>query len=295
MRSREKFLNLRPGNDMKPRDIVGANLVFALIFSTLVFASCARENTEQKGSAGGLDAKEDMILIPAGEFIMGSDTVEIKEEPLRPLEPLFKAEKPRHKVLLKAFYIDKYETTNLKYKKFVDTTKRKPPATWKDGMYSGGRDNNPVTMVAWQDADEYCRWAGKRLPTEAEWEKAARGGDERQFPWGNEFDGSRANTEESKLDDTVPVGGYESGKSPYGVYDMVGNVWEWTADWYRPYPGNKEENEFFGDAFKVARGGAHGTSGGHYIIQQLYRTSFRFFFYPDKSYTDVGFRCAKDG
>lgn len=261
---------------------------------SLLFTSCNREAAEQKGKDKISETRDDMVQVDAGEFMMGSNKVEIKEEALKPLEPLFKAEAPRHKVFLKAFYIDKFEVTNLKYKKFVDAAQKKPPANWDDGRYPDGRDNHPVALVSWYDADDYCRWAGKRLPTEAEWEKAARGTDGREFPWGSGFDGSKANTEESKIDDTIPVGSFESGKSPYGIYDMVGNVWEWTADWYQPYPGNQEKNDFYGDGFRVARGGAHGTSGGHYIIQQLYRTSFRFFFAPDRVYTDVGFRCVKD-
>ena len=136
----------------------------------------------------GEDGAE-MVLVPAGEFLMGSTDYE--------------DEKPPHRVSLDAFYIDKFETTNGLYKRFMDATNRTAPSLWSNTSYNGA--SQPVVGVSWEDADAYCRWAGKRLPTEAEWEKAARGTDGRKYPWGEQWDASRANAE-NKLGKTAPVG-----------------------------------------------------------------------------------------
>jgi formylglycine-generating enzyme required for sulfatase activity len=170
----------------------------------------------------GKDGKE-MILIPAGEFLMGSEEND--------------NEKPPHKVYLDAFYIDRYPVTNAKYKKFVDAAKHQPPSHWQNGQIPSGKDNHPVVNVTWNDAVAYAQWAGGRLPTEAEWEKAASwdlvNQRKRTYPWSDEFDASKCNTAESGIKDTTPVGKYSpQGDSPYGVGDMAGNVWEWCADWY---------------------------------------------------------------
>lgn len=154
------------------------------------------------------DGKE-MIYIPAGEFLKGEE------------------KKP---VYVEAFYIDKYPVTNAEYKKFVDATGYPPPLHWRRGNIPEGKENHPVVQVNWDDAAAYAQWAGKRLPTEEEWEKAARGSDGRTYPWGNEWDKSRANTSETRIFDTTPVGQFSpQGDSPYGVADMAGNVWEWTS------------------------------------------------------------------
>jgi iron(II)-dependent oxidoreductase len=133
-------------------------------------------------------------------------------------------------VYLDAYHIDKYEVTNAEYRRFVDATGRAAPTFWNDARFNG--PTQPVIGVTWHDADAYCRWAGKRLPTEAEWEKAARGTDGRKYSWGEQWDPSRANSTESRLGRTAPLGTYPTGVSSYGAHDMAGNVWEWVADWY---------------------------------------------------------------
>ncbi len=198
---------------------------------------------------------EDMVLVPAGEFIMGAGGTE--------------------KVFLKAFYMDRYEVTNARYREFVAETGRKEPRDWIVYGYSEEKKKHPVVFVSYDDARAYCEWAGKRLPTEAEWEKAARGTDGRRYPWGDEFSGDRANTSLSGIVGTTPVGRYETGKSPYGIYDMAGNVWEWTSS-------------DFDEKTKVVRGGSWG------LTHRFAQTFFRVGYSPRTTINNLGFRCAKD-
>jgi len=223
------------------------------------------------------DGKE-MILISAGEFLMGSDTSE--------------DEKPRHKVYLDAFYIARYPVTNADYKRFVDTTQHAPPAHWKNGKIPQGKENHPVVYVDWNDAVAYCKCAGVRLPTEAEWEKAASWDaakkEKRVYPWGKEFDKNKCNSAESKIGDTTPVGAYSAkgGDSAYGVADMAGNVWEWCSSLYHEYPYRADDGRenMQGSNPRVLRGGAF--LNNEYDV----RAACRIRLVPDDRYGNGGFR-----
>ncbi len=204
---------------------------------------------------------EDMVLIPGGEFIMGSN----KE----------KDEGPERRVFLKPFYIDKFEITNANYKQFVKETKHREPKDWMIYGYREDKKDHPVVFVSLGDATEYCKWMKKRLPIEEEWEKAARGPDGSIYPWGNKFEQERANTSLSGIVGTTKAGLYKGGSSPYGVYDMAGNVWEWTDSDYI-------------EKTKVVKGGSWGLS------HRFARTFTRIGYKPDTKINNLGFRCAKD-
>jgi len=234
-----------------------------------------------RAASSSAPGPEDMAYVPAGEFTMGSDDWWPKSQ-------------PEHKRRLKAFYIDKYEVTNARYKAFVDATGHRPPEYWKGGSIPPGREQHPVTMVSWYDADAFCRWEGKRLPAEDEWEKAARGTDKRTFPWGNKFSKYKANTPQLGKEDTMPVGSFENGKSPYGVYDMAGNVFEWVDSWFQPYPGNTHPDENYGTRFKSIRGGSW-YDCTYYKCGISAPTYNRIFFHPRTKNDSFGFRCARDG
>jgi formylglycine-generating enzyme required for sulfatase activity len=219
------------------------------------------------------------VVIPAGNFTMGDD----EHSPLR-------------EIYLAAFYIDKYEITVSRYAKFLKTTGGvKPPDRWQEASLESAGEL-PVVGVDWHDADAYCRWAGKRLPTEAEWEKAARGTDGRSYPWGNDAPTSmRANfgrsAENPYNGGLAPAGGRPDGGSPFGVEDAAGNVAEWVADWFA-------ESFSRGDV-RNPKGPASGTAkvirgGGWNDPPDRLKASRRMHASPTNRTDDVGFRCARD-
>lgn len=231
------------------------------------------------------DTANKMVLIPAGEFIRGTND-------------RLPDEGPQHNVFVKAFYIDQYEVTNLQYKKFNDVTKRRSPTHFRNRTYPQGKADHPVVFVSWEDAKLYCEWAGKRLPTDQEWEKAARGTQGQWFPWGNEFDIKKANTplrwkKIGLFGDTTPVGSFKQGVSPYGIFDMSGNVWEWTASWYQAYPGNNVASESYGKRYKTLKGGSW-FDCSFYSCGISAPVFNRAFFAKRTKNDSFGFRCAKD-
>ena len=218
-----------------------------------------------------------MVLVPASEFQMGSDIGDIDEKPI-------------HKVYLDEFYIDVYEVTNEQYRKFMDATGHEPPLYWDDPKCNA--PDQPVVGVTWQDAVDYCKWAGKRLPTEAEWEKSARGDlIGKQYPWGDEVDMEISDPmaqENPGLNSAYPVGCFRP--NAYGLHDMERNAWEWCHDWYGEeyYVELSEKNPQGPDAGeeKVLRGGSW-FSG----IYTPLPVSYRYRFDPEKSSVLIGFRC----
>ncbi|HLG21424.1 MAG TPA: SUMF1/EgtB/PvdO family nonheme iron enzyme, partial [Candidatus Manganitrophaceae bacterium] len=240
--------------------------------------------------------------VEGGEFLMGTDEVDetgfAAEQGI--VKPWFVDEGPSHQVYLPPFYIDRYEVTNHRYAQFVRATGRSAPPHWENGAPPPGSDFFPVAMIRWQEAQDYCRWRGGRLPTEAEWEKAARGTDGRRYPWGNDFDLQKANVG-GVAKDLAPAGAFPESVSPYGALDMIGNVWEWTADWYQPYPGARYQSKEYGKRLKVIRGNSW-SAIGHYppeVQKELVKfhstTTFRLYASPDEAINDVGFRCVQPG
>jgi formylglycine-generating enzyme required for sulfatase activity len=226
----------------------------------------------------------EMLLVPEGDFTMGSDRGLADEQPV-------------HVVYLDSFYIDKYEVTNKFYQECVDAGECDPPwqtyffAESPNRIYFGNSqyDNYPVVYVDWNMGRAYCAWRGARLPSEAEWEKAARGTEGNTYPWGQDLDCQKANYQ-SCVNRTIEVGSYEEGRSPYGVYDMTGNVWEWVADWYSAnYYSNSPQNNPVGPITgqsKVLRGGAW----PRFDVSAFHRANFA----PTYNTFDIGFRCAMD-
>lgn len=238
-------------------------------------------------TAGANDTpiEETMVTIPAGFFTRGTIAGGFDEQPVK-------------QIYLDAYAIDKYEVTNHQYAAFVAATNHRkagPPSRYAKNMARMRGTNQPVVYVSWDDADAFCRWKGKRLPTEAEWEKAMRGGDKRLWPWGNEVDPLATNWAVARdgYDVTAPVGSFQRDVSPFGVADGAGNVIEWVADWYgetiygSPIDRNPKGPEF--GTYKVLRGGAYTTSGTDV------RVTSRSKMVPDFRDETIGFRCAVSG
>lgn len=280
---RLKFLIFPGRTNFKIQPIIISLLLSVGVLVSLL--SCSRNSSPEI---------EGMVYIPGEEFIIGSNDVDVNalaKEFGAKQTAYFENEKPVRTIYLGGFYIDKFETTKEEYKLFISKTGRKPPINWVNGTYQTGKGKHPVINVNWYDADIYCKWMGKRLPEEEEWEKAARGPNGNKYPWGNDFDIKKGNF---TTGDTLPVGNMIEDKSFYGVYDMGGNVMEWTASWYNPYPNSTLQSKDFGEKNRVIKGG-YGSVVGHYNLGGFYsRGPFRNYFPPTGKGIDVGFRCAND-
>ena len=252
-----------------------------LIFTMCLFAidTGADQQPVPSTTAGSFISPQktkggEMVRVPAGEFIMGSESGNSKEKPVR-------------RVYLDEFFIDKYEVTNEQYNQCVGAG-----LCSTNHKYEGFTDpQQPVVGVDWNQASAYCAWAGKRFPTEAEWEKAARGTEGWLYPWGEGIDCSRANYGDCKNGKTKNVGSYPSGASPYGAMDMAGNVWEWTADWYdanyyKSSPNRNPTGPGSGQ-YRVLRGGSWRD------LPTDLRASYRLWDYPGDRGKLFGFRCAR--
>ena len=243
-----------------------------------------------------------MVFIPAGHFIFGTDQTDESAEALSMgiPKPWYADETPEKKIFLKGFYIDQYEVTNRRYKIYVDDVGAESPPNWEKNNYPEGQGKHPVAWVTWYDAANFCQWAGKNLPSEKQWERAARGTDGKNYPWGNAFDIQSANLAQATGQKTrlKDVGAFPQGASPDGVHDLIGNVWEWVEDDYNPYPGNADKSDYFNAGLKVIRG--HSASDiGHFpgatylsALKKFARSGYRQYANPDEPGQDVGFRCA---
>lgn len=247
-----------------------------------------------------------MVLIPSGEFTMGTDETDAENNALGLGldKPWFSDEGPERRVYVNGFYIDQNEVTNREYYIFSQATDHPPPRHWKGPKYPDGTGDLPVTYVSFYDSAAFATWKGRRLPTEQEWEKAARGTRGFLYPWGNQFHWSAANVSPSSTRKTghglKPVGSFPDGDSPYGVHDMIGNVWEWVWDYYLPYPENPAQNKDYGKKYIVVRGLSY-LSVGHFpkkiyrkVAALKARSTYREKLTPLSRKQDVGFRCALD-
>jgi len=215
------------------------------------------------------------LYVPAGEFTMGSDSSDQSDE------------KPQRQVTLPAFWIDQTEVTNAMYAKCVDAGNCAAPSNL-DHFSNSSYANHPVVYVKWNMANDYCSWADRRLPTEAEWEKAARGTEAFTYPWGEGLDCDKANYS-GCVGDTLPVKNYPNGVSPYGAYDMAGNAWEWVSSLYKPYPYdvNDGREDLSSSDDRVLRGGAWDN------FDLFVRSAIRLRVVPTLSIYGIGFRCAR--
>jgi sulfatase modifying factor 1 len=290
--------------------LIKHKLCVLVIIGILLITACGCSKDEKRQKANlpmeiiGKDGAE-MVLIPAGEFQMGTGEWEVPglllwakkwyEGPKskEPESSMFEDQTPRHTVYLDAFYIDRYEVTNTLYRKFMDATGHGPPGFWHDSRYNA--PNQPVVGVSWHDAKAYTKWADKRLPTEAEWEKAARGGlAGKRYAWGDNISHDKANYRgefgKDRWEYTAPVGSFAS--NGYGLYNMSGNVWEWCADWYsRDYYAKSPKENPEGPAsgmYRVSRGSSWNLDASWLLV------AFRDKIIPELVTYCHGFRCAKD-
>ena len=266
---------LSPFSTPNPTGFIGKN---RLLLKSIIQAGPG-SSSKQPVPQDKLSPSTSMTKVPAGEFIMGSNE-------------RWDDEAPEHMSSTDAFYIDLNEVTNADYKKFVNTTRKTAPYHWPEGNIPKGKENHPVVYVSWFDANEYCFWADKRLPNEQEWEKAARGEAGLIYPWGNEWSLDKSNNPYKHSTGTEPVGSYPEGRSPYGLYDVSGNVWEWVDSYYLPHPGNPVTHAEYGKDKRVLKGGSwfDCLSYGCGLSAPTFNRSF---FTPEVKNNSFGFRCAK--
>jgi formylglycine-generating enzyme required for sulfatase activity len=259
-------------------------IAFAVLAVLYSLSACSKKETKEE-TAATEPAKpaintEEMVFIPAGDFILGTDSK----------DPLDAIANPQQKLSLPAFYIDKYEVTNAQFLDFSIKTSytgegAKEGKDWRL-FFTPDKGMFPVVYITWNDAEAYCKSVGKRLPTEEEWEKAARGPNGNAYPWGNDWVDGKSNTAESGLRNPSNIGQFED-VSNYGVYDMLGNVQEWTASWYTTYKGNPKKDPKSGKTYRIVRGLSSRYRGK--LAHLWNRTAF-----PPNALYDTGCRCAKD-
>lgn len=273
-------------------------LTGCLAMLTMILGSCSSGGEETTGP-GGTQTPEGMVLIPKTTFSMGLDTAAFPS-----FSDYNNYDYPNHQVTVEAFYIDKYEVTQAQYREFVLATGHRTPYNngtdndtlpgyvWNGTDYPSGKGNYPVIGVSLSDAEAYCQWRGKRLPTEAEWELAARGTDGRLYPWGNTFDASKCNVwTGGAVSGPTPVGSYPTGVSPYGCYDMAGNAQEITTSWLLPYPGHPDYGTVTTTTYKSWRGGSFDNSDSSDDMVSVVNRSGN----GETRIDEVsGFRCVKD-
>jgi len=229
-----------------------------------------------------------MVFIPAGDFLRGR-THALPDDGLKWYPTLLKDDRPLKRIYVGAFYLDEHEVTNAEYARFVHAARHRPPYNWPGGQRPEGMDNVPVVDVSWEDAAAYARWAGKRLPTEAEWERACRGlAEGRKYPWGDE-EPTRSDARFDSLEG--PGADCSFRRNYFGLCDMAGNVWEWCADWYEKdyYARAPEKNPRGPESgmYRVLRGGS-------WADESRYLTcAARTWALPAERSPNIGFRCAK--
>jgi serine/threonine-protein kinase len=255
--------------------IVGIGLVLSLTIGVAYWLIANSGTAVTPGPTTLGQVPVGMISIPGGAFMMGREDGNDYEKPV-------------HQETISPFLLDETEVTNEQYQQFIDATRRQPPGHWTNGHYADGEATHPVVNVSWDDANAFAKWAGKRLPTEEEWEYAARGSDGRLYPYGNEWKPQYSNASEDNFGASRPVKSYPEGRSPFSIYDMAGNVLEWTASEFKLYPGSKLPPNNPNGGRKVLRGGA-------FNAPAKYQTATDRFFYPPSTKADfIGFRCAKN-
>jgi formylglycine-generating enzyme required for sulfatase activity len=285
------------GGGVMPRATDLPNILQAIAHRNAIEVSDTRFHYDVDRLIEALESvlfEPEMIRIPAGEFLMGSDLQKDKEANAE--------EQPQHSLYLSDYCLAKTPVTNAQYTAFVRATGYDQPAEWMDGKPLRGKENHPVVFVSWVDAAAYCRWlsqnTGKsyRLPSEAEWEKGARGTDGHIYPWGNQWDAPRCNFDKGFRGDTTPVGAYPEGASPYGLLDMAGNVWEWTRSLWGenpenpvfPYPYNPEDGRENPNASQSVRRVLRG--GAFWNDLRLVRCASRYRLHPNDRSWNWGFR-----
>ena len=287
---------------MNPTKALDKQIIVILLISVLFVATYAHSDVAPPPATLTYKGIE-FILIPAGVFEMGSTKAEIdaafESAKLRSstLErQVFAAEAPKHTVHLDAYYISKYEITNAQYRAFVEATGHKPPYDRKEkrqmwDVPEFAHPNQPISGVTWFDAAAFCDWSGVKLPTEAQWEKAARGTDRRKYPWGNTAPNRKTTAFGKNVAYPVEVGSYPQDISPYGVMDMGGNVSEWCRDGYNAsfYRYSPLKNPLY--TARTRRNAARSIRGGAYNYSTVYlRSALRTRLAADMSFRGIGFR-----